>query len=496
MEKKFQENQEENENQIKKMNHFAYYNSRNDEKDNRTLEEKKFYLVIPGNNPEIVKNALINYSNLKDSYLDENDDYSFLSFIWKPTQFTLKQQFKIDNINYNRAYPLIVNHIESFRTILTKNGLYKSLKNYYSNNTLALLHQYNENESVPTTFVIEPEFSEEEFSAFTKRFKEISLGNYQNEPIPSKHCIMNMWLVKPANQNQGRGIDTFKKFKEIKEKIYGNEQKNCWIIQKYIEKPLLYEGRKFDIRVWALLLDSVNLFIYKEGYIRTSSEKYSVQSSQNFVHLTNNCLQIHNPNYGNFEEGNTLSFDTFKNYLKSNYQEKCILFEEHIFTRIKDLIIDSILSARSEISIGKKKYSFEFIGYDFLIDEDFRVWLIEANVNPYIGVANHYIKGLLDQMLKDLFEIVFYKTYSSNGISISNNFQLVYCEKGSIFSPSAINSRSAFSKKNLYPPTINSPLIHLEGKTKKKNVFLFRIKVAFIFQIQNLVFISKNHWIL
>ena len=145
MEKKFQENQEENENQIKKMNHFAYYNSRNDEKDNRTLEEKKFYLVIPGNNPEIVKNALINYSNLKDSYLDENDDYSFLSFIWKPTQFTLKQQFKIDNINYNRAYPLIVNHIESFRTILTKNGLYKSLKNYYSNNTLALLHQYNEN---------------------------------------------------------------------------------------------------------------------------------------------------------------------------------------------------------------------------------------------------------------------------------------------------------------------------------------------------------------
>jgi hypothetical protein len=34
---------------------------------------------------------------------------------------------------------------------------------------------------------------------------------------------------------------------------------------------------------------------------------------------------------------------------------------------------------------------FELLGYDFLIDEDFRLWLIEVNTNPYLGTPNAFI---------------------------------------------------------------------------------------------------------
>lgn len=48
---------------------------------------------------------------------------------------------------------------------------------------------------------------------------------------------------------------------------------------------------------------------------------------------------------------------------------------------------------------------FELVGFDFLIDEDFRVWLIEVNVNSYLGVPNEYISKLLLAMIDDLLKI-------------------------------------------------------------------------------------------
>lgn len=44
-----------------------------------------------------------------------------------------------------------------------------------------------------------------------------------------------------------------------------------FVIQKYVERPFLIEKRKFDIRVWVLLTQSMDLYFFKEGYIRTSA---------------------------------------------------------------------------------------------------------------------------------------------------------------------------------------------------------------------------------
>lgn len=81
-----------------------------------------------------------------------------------------------------------------------------------------------------------------------------------------------------------------------------------WIVQKYIEKPLLYNRRKFDIRVLALATNEMDLYYYDTGYMRTSSDEYSLDNKNKFVHLTNNCYQKYSNNYEKFEEGNQLSF--------------------------------------------------------------------------------------------------------------------------------------------------------------------------------------------
>jgi hypothetical protein len=55
--------------------------------------------------------------------------------------------------------------------------------------------------------------------------------------------------------------------------------------------------------------------MYKEGYLRTSSHSYDLNNENLYVHLTNNCLQQHGDKYGEFEDGNTLSFKDFQSYL-------------------------------------------------------------------------------------------------------------------------------------------------------------------------------------
>ena len=158
--------------------------------------------------------------------------------------------------------------------------------------------------------------------------------------------------------------------------------------------------------MWAVMTWKGELYYYKHGYIRTSSDAYSLDSNLNYVHLTNNCLQQFGDKYGAFEEGNTIEFSVFKEYLKEKFPELNIDFDAKIISRIKDMMIDSYLSVKSELNPSRRKNCFELLGYDFLIDEDFRVWLIEVNTNPYLGIPNNFINGLLPKMLNDLLEIV------------------------------------------------------------------------------------------
>ena len=170
----------------------------------------------------------------------------------------------------------------------------------------------------------------------------------------------------------------FRNLDDILNAIGSKPSETYWVVQKYIERPLLYLGRKFDIRVWVLITNKREVFFYKHGYIRTSSDTYDTKNKNNYVHLTNNCLQKFGDNYGKHEEGNTLSFDSLLEFLKQAFPNLQINFEKHVVSKMKDFVIDSYLSWKKNLNPNKRKNVFELFGYDFLLDEDLRTWLIEV----------------------------------------------------------------------------------------------------------------------
>lgn len=111
------------------------------------------------------------------------------------------------------------------------------------------------------------------------------------------------------------------------------------------------------------------------------------------------------------------------------------------------------MSTYKKLNPNKRKNVFELFGYDFLIDEDLRTWLIEVNTNPYFGIPNDFIKNLLPKMVDDLFSITLDPIFTPKNIpsdNTENDFELIYCETGSNFFKKPINIRSPFNT-SVYP---------------------------------------------
>ena len=148
----------------------------------------------------------------------------------------------------------------------------------------------------------------------------------------------NLWLLKPAGRNRGIGIYIFNdllklneylqnlgekahklqkkpKYSEIISSGYtnhhykGNEEiisqnriksskeikdanpySRKFVLQKYMESPLLVKGRKFDIRAWVLLDHKKNLYLFRYIIVKLYRVYRYYIERDIFEHLQRNMI--------------------------------------------------------------------------------------------------------------------------------------------------------------------------------------------------------------
>uniref|UniRef100_A0A3B4FM80 Tubulin--tyrosine ligase-like protein 9 n=1 Tax=Pundamilia nyererei TaxID=303518 RepID=A0A3B4FM80_9CICH len=207
----------------------------------------------------------------------------------------------------------------------------------------------------------------------------------------------NTWIMKPVGKSQGKGIFLFRKLKDIiewkkvglcKELVDGSrseEQKDgvqvkSYVAQRYIENPYLINGRKFDMRVYVLVTSYVPLkaWLYRDGFARFSGIRFSLSSiDDKYMHLTNVSVQKTAPDYDHEKQGCKWQMQQLRRYLTAKHGTEMV---ETLFKEMDNIFVRSLQSVQKVII--NDKHCFELYGYDILLDQNLKPWLIEVNASP------------------------------------------------------------------------------------------------------------------
>ena len=198
--------------------------------------------------------------------------------------------------------------------------------------------------------------------------------------IPGAGRSRQLWIVKPTDLSRGRGIFLLGSIDEL-------EYDCACVVQKYIA-PKLIGGYKFDLRLY-VLVSSVHplcVYLYGDGLARFSTEKYAGSAHTDlFAHLTNASINRHNEgelrrHKDTIGSGAKWTLRRLLAHLKANGADV-----DALWSRIKAIVALTLLPLPAAVSRDLSAPCFELYGFDIMLDEALRPWLLEVNMSPALA---------------------------------------------------------------------------------------------------------------
>ncbi|KAM6445611.1 tubulin polyglutamylase TTLL5 [Rhynochetos jubatus] len=277
-----------------------------------------------------------------------------------------------------------VNHFPRSYELTRKDRLYKNVSR------MQLAHGFKTFHILPQTFMLPTEYQD-------------FCNTYSKDRGP--------WIVKPVASSRGRGVYLINNPNQI-------VLEDNILVSRYISNPLLIDDFKFDVRLYVLVTsyDPLVIYLYEEGLARFATVRYD-QASKNiknqFMHLTNYSVNKKSGDYVSCDDpevedyGNKWSMSAMLRYLKQEGRDTAALM-----ANVEDLIIKTVVSAELAIATACKTFlshrssCFELYGFDVLIDDTLKPWLLEVNLSPSLACDAPLDLKIKASMLSDMFTLV------------------------------------------------------------------------------------------
>ena len=216
-------------------------------------------------------------------------------------------------------------------------------------------------EFMPETYIIDN-------CSWSMVISEIANKYYYQNAAEFQDCVPNLaWILKPALLNNGHHIKIFDRLSQIEEHFLNPcHVGGPHVLQRYISDPDLYEGHKYSLRFFVVITQEAGAFLYRQGYSNVALKAYAANDYTDLsLHLTNEHL----------------SHDTVNVVqIPTTDQQVAALFPQ--ITTIVRAVTNGLENAFPHAYQRSRDRTLAFFGFDFLVDSQNKVWILEANHGP------------------------------------------------------------------------------------------------------------------
>uniref|UniRef100_T1H540 Polyglutamylase complex subunit TTLL1 n=1 Tax=Megaselia scalaris TaxID=36166 RepID=T1H540_MEGSC len=173
---------------------------------------------------------------------------------------------------------------------------------------------------------------------------------------------------------------------------------------RYIDNPLLIGGKKFDLRLYVLVTSfrPLKVYLFKMGFCRFCTVKYDTSLTEldnMYVHLTNVSVQKH----GGIQHfaWRKMVVQNLRLYLEGTRGKEVT---DRLFGSISWLIIHSLRAVAPVMA--SDRHCFECYGYDIIIDNNLKPWLVEVNASPSLTSTTVNDRILKYKLIDNILSVV------------------------------------------------------------------------------------------
>lgn len=204
----------------------------------------------------------------------------------------------------------------------------------------------------------------------------------------SRNCSpFQLWFLKHRTGAEGKYVWAYRR-KEDLMKYYARPQiADDYVVQKEVKNPLLVFGHKIVLRVY-VLIHNKKLYIYKEFTGKICPKPYSTSGTEEDIHIRS-IYDVKKQN----------QIMAIRGSLWDEY--------ERIFPSVRKASEQITREFLSVLNDDNAKNQYTLLGLDYLIDTDYKPWLLEINSYPSLwdnaGQAPMFIK---QEIINDLYGIL------------------------------------------------------------------------------------------